>query len=121
MDTSKAEILFMGCKSSDSSSCFFSLEYGNYVHLNRVTQTDTLGNSLKQLNQVQNRNIPANVTELITYIVQVFHHMKEWAAWSAEGYEPEDVPALTEALQVIPIFVYWTIASILASTANLYT
>lgn len=97
----------------------FSLEYGNYVHLNCVTPTDIVGNSLKHLNQVQNRKIPADVTQLITYIVQVYQHMKEWAAWSSEGYEPEDVPALTEALQDIPVFVYWTIASIVASTGNL--
>ncbi|KAK7344020.1 hypothetical protein VNO77_13219 [Canavalia gladiata] len=97
----------------------FSLEYGSYVHLYRFTTTDVLGNSLKQLNQVQTRKVSADLTELVTYIVQVFQHIKEWAAWSAEGYDPEDVPALTEAFQDIPVVVYWTIASIVASTANL--
>jgi hypothetical protein len=97
----------------------FTLEYGNYLYLNRVTTTDTLGNSLRQLNHVQTRKISADITELVTYIVHVLYHLKEWAAWSAEGYDPEDVPALTEALQEIPVFVYWTIASIVASTGNL--
>ncbi|XP_027365703.1 protein SIEVE ELEMENT OCCLUSION B-like [Abrus precatorius] len=97
----------------------FSLEYGNFIHLYRFTTTDVLGNSLKQLNQVQTRKISADLTELVTYIVQVFQHIKEWATWSAEGYDPEDVPALTEAFQEIPVVVYWTIAAIVASTGNL--
>lgn len=98
----------------------FSLEYGNYLLLNRVTPADILGNSLKQLNQVQTRKVPADMTELVTFIVQVvFQHIIEFAAWSDEGYDPEDVPALTEALQEIPVVVYWTIAAVVAATGNL--
>ncbi|CAL5208251.1 unnamed protein product [Lathyrus oleraceus] len=97
----------------------FTLEYGNYLHLTRVTATDPIGNSLRQLNQIQTRNISTDITELVSFIVHKLLHLKEWATWSAEGYDPEDVPALTEALQEIPVFVYWTIASIVASTGNL--
>ncbi|KAK7278466.1 hypothetical protein RJT34_23495 [Clitoria ternatea] len=97
----------------------FSLEYGSLVHLNRYTATEVLGNSLKQLNQVQTRKVSVELADLISYIVQVFQQIKEWAAWSAEGYDPEDVPALTEAFQEIPVVVYWIIASIVASTGNL--
>ncbi|XP_045808124.1 protein SIEVE ELEMENT OCCLUSION B-like [Trifolium pratense] len=97
----------------------FTLEYGNYLHLNRVATTDTLGKSLRQLNQVQTRKISADITELVTYIVQKLLPLKKWATWSDEGYDAEDVPALTEALKEIPVFVYWTIASVVASTGNL--
>lgn len=97
----------------------FTLEYGNYLHLNGVATTDTLGNSLRVLNQVQTRKISDDVTELVKHIVEMLDHLKEWAIWSAEGYDPVDVPALTDALQEIPVFVYWTIASIVASTGNL--
>ena len=78
-----------------------------------------LGSSLKQLNQVQDRKVSNDISELVTFIVQAFQHIKEWATWSAEGYDPEEVPSLTEALQEIPVVVYWTIASIVASTGNL--
>ncbi|XP_061371225.1 protein SIEVE ELEMENT OCCLUSION B-like [Gastrolobium bilobum] len=98
----------------------FTLEYGNVLHLNRVPTTDLLGSSLKQLNQVQSRRVSTDVTELVTFIVQVFQDVKELATWSAEGYDPEDVPSLTEALQEIPVVVYWTIAAIVASTGNLF-
>ncbi|KEH42746.1 putative sieve element occlusion [Medicago truncatula] len=97
----------------------FTLEYGNYLQLNRVTTTDTLGNSLRVLNQVQTRKISNDVTELVKYIVDMLIHLNVWATWSADGYDPVDVPALTDALQEIPVFVYWTIASIVASTGNL--
>jgi len=96
----------------------FTLEYGHYLHLNRVAATDAFGNSLKILNQVQTRN-SNDVTELVKYIVEMLHHLQEWATLSAEGYDPVDVHALTEALQEIPVFVYWTIASFVASTGNL--
>jgi len=97
----------------------FTLEYGNYLHLNRAAATDTLGNSLRVLNQVQTRKISNDVTELVKYIVDMLDHLNVWATWSADGYDPVDVPALTDALQEIPVFVYWTIASIVASTGIL--
>lgn len=98
----------------------FSLEYGNFLHLSRVPTTDLVGNSLKLLNQVQNRKVPEAIADLVKFIVSMFHHIRQWATWSSAGsYDPEDVPSLTEALQEIPVVVYWTIASIVASTGNL--
>nr|AHY04439.1 sieve element occlusion by forisomes 1 [Dipteryx panamensis] len=96
----------------------FSLEYGNFRHL-QIPTSDQLGNALKQLNQVNNGKLSDDITELATVTVRVLQHLKEWAAWSAAGYDTEDVPALSDALQVIPFVVYWTIASIVASTGNL--
>ncbi|TKY51876.1 SIEVE ELEMENT OCCLUSION B protein [Spatholobus suberectus] len=96
-----------------------SLEYGSFVHLSQFQTNDVLGNSLKQLNHVQNRKVSADVIELVTYLVQVFLHIKEWARYSADGYDPEDVPSLTEAFQAILLVVYWTIAATVASTGNL--
>lgn len=97
----------------------FTLEYGNYLHLSRAAVADTLGSSLRQLNQVHTRKVPADITKLVTFIVHAFQHLKEWATWADEGYEPEEVPSLTEALQHVPVAVYWTIAAIVASTGNL--
>ncbi|KAK6645926.1 hypothetical protein PHAVU_L002259 [Phaseolus vulgaris] len=95
-----------------------SLEYGSFVHLSQFQPNDVLGNSLKQLNQVQSRNVSA-VAELVTYTVTVFEQIKEWARYAADGYDPEDVPDLTEAFQAILVVVYWTIAATVASTGNL--
>lgn len=60
-----------------------SLEYGSFVHLTQFQTNDVLGNSLRQLNQVQRRNASA-VGELVTYIVQVFQHINVccWWLWS---------------------------------------
>jgi len=88
------------------------------VHLSQFQPNDVLGNSLKQLNQVQSRNVSA-VAELVTYTVTVFEQIKEWARYAADGYDPEDVPDLTEAFQAILVVVYWTIAATVASTGNL--
>lgn len=95
-----------------------SLEYGSFVHLSQFQTNDVLGNSLRQLNQVQSRNVSA-VAELVTYTVTAFQQIKEWARYAADGYDPEDVPDLTEAFQAILVVVYWTIAATVASTGNL--
>lgn len=98
----------------------FTLEYGNYLHLSKMTTTDIVGNSLKQLNQMINtRKISTDITELVNDIVHMSVHLKEWATLASKGYDPEDVPALTDALKEIPVLVYWTIASLVASTGNL--
>ncbi|KAK7268780.1 hypothetical protein RIF29_21489 [Crotalaria pallida] len=98
----------------------FSLEYGSFWHLFRVPTTDLVGNSLKQLNQVQSRKVTDDIAELVKFIASVFQHIRQWATWSSTGdYDPEDVPSLTEAFQEIPVVVYWTIASLVASTSSL--
>ncbi|RYR38285.1 hypothetical protein HN51_028651 [Arachis hypogaea] len=97
----------------------FSLEYGNFILLSRTPTQDIVGSSLRQLNQIQERKVSSEITELLSFIVKAFHHIKVWATWSSEGYDPEEVPTLTEALQEVPLVVYWTIASIVASTGNL--
>ncbi|KAK7391683.1 hypothetical protein VNO78_20102 [Psophocarpus tetragonolobus] len=94
------------------------LEYGSFVHLSQFQNNEVLGISLRQLNQVQNRDASA-VGELVTYIVQVFTNVKEWSMYAADGYDPEDVPDLTEAFQAILVVVYWTVAATVAATGNL--
>lgn len=95
----------------------FSLEYGNLLYLTEVSTSDRLVNSLKQLNQVQNRKLhPAsNDIGLVGDVVQ---HIQDWAMWSS-GYDIEEVPSLSDALQEIPVVVYWTLAFLVASTAKL--
>ncbi|KAE9619181.1 putative sieve element occlusion [Lupinus albus] len=93
----------------------FALEYGNLVYLSDVSTPNQLVNSLKQLNQVEKRKLPNN--NYIGLVGDVIQHIKDWAMWS--GYDTEEVPSLSDALQEIPVLVYWTIAFLVASTANL--
>ncbi|KAJ1409424.1 Sieve element occlusion, N-terminal [Sesbania bispinosa] len=95
----------------------FALEYGNLLYLTDTTTSDPLVNSLKQLNQIQNRKAPA--TNLVLLVMEVLQHIQEWATWSSVGYDTVEVPSLSDALQEIPVVVYWTIASIVAATGNL--
>lgn len=97
----------------------FSLEYGEFLHLRRVTTADQLVSSLKQLNQVQSRKVPADITDVVTFLVEVFQHIVQWETWSAMGYDTEEVHSLSDAMQEIPLVVYWAVATIVASTASL--
>ncbi|KAL5068345.1 hypothetical protein RYX36_019232 [Vicia faba] len=97
----------------------FCLEYGEFMHLYRIQSSDTLGNSLKQLNQVQFRKVPSDITEIVKFLLQVFQHIIQWATWSAMGYDLEEVHSLSDAMQEIPLVVYWTVATIVACSANL--
>ncbi|KAL5195709.1 Protein SIEVE ELEMENT OCCLUSION B [Glycine soja] len=98
----------------------FSLEYGEFLRLDRVQAADQFGNSLKQLNQVQiSRRVPADMTDLVTVIGEVLNYINLWAKWSAMDYDIEAVHSLQAAMQEIPLVVYWTIASTVASIGNL--
>lgn len=95
----------------------FALEYGNLLYLSETSTSDQLVNSLKQLNQIHTRKAPD--TDLVELIMEVFQHIKEWATWSGVGYDTLEVPSLSDALQHIPVAVYWIIASIVAAMGNL--
>ncbi|KAL2325111.1 hypothetical protein Fmac_024169 [Flemingia macrophylla] len=97
----------------------FSLEYGEFWRLNGIQTTELFGNSLKQLNQVQSRNVTADMIDLVTVLVEVLSHFKDWAKISASYHDVEEVRSLAESLQHIPLVVYWTIAAIVASAGNL--
>ncbi|KAL1342071.1 hypothetical protein HN51_028649 [Arachis hypogaea] len=99
----------------------FALEYGNLVYLKEINQSsvDQVANSLKQLNQVESRSVSNEATKLVSVVLEALHHVTEWAKWSSNGYDTEDVPSLSRALQEIPFIVYWTIASLVACTANI--
>ncbi|XP_061371227.1 protein SIEVE ELEMENT OCCLUSION B-like [Gastrolobium bilobum] len=94
----------------------FALEYGNLVYLRDVSTSDQLTNSLKQLNQIQNRKIPDS--ELSRLMMEVIQNIQLWSTWSDVGYDTVEVPSLSDALQEIPLVVYWTVASIVAATGN---
>ncbi|TKY51877.1 SIEVE ELEMENT OCCLUSION B protein [Spatholobus suberectus] len=97
----------------------FSLEYGEFWRLDRIQTSDQVGNSLKELNQVQSRKVPADMIDLVTVLVGVLNHINQWARWYAVGYDTEAVHSLQAAMQEIPLVVYWTIAAIVASIGNL--
>ncbi|KAK7278465.1 hypothetical protein RJT34_23494 [Clitoria ternatea] len=97
----------------------FSLEYGEFWRLHRIPTSDQFGTSLKVLNQVPSRKVPNDITDLVEFLVQVFRDIMEWGTWAAIGYETEEVHSLSDAMQEIPLVVYWTVASIVASIGNL--
>ncbi|KAK7279314.1 hypothetical protein RJT34_24362 [Clitoria ternatea] len=98
----------------------FSLEYGNFWNLYQLPPSDQLGNSLKVLNQIQNRQRQiVEINDSVVAVMEVVQKIKEWGTWSAEGYDTEDVPALSDALQEIPLVVYWAVASLVACNSNL--
>ncbi|MCI33836.1 sieve element-occluding protein 1, partial [Trifolium medium] len=65
----------------------FALEYGNLLYLTDTSTSDQLVNSLKQLNQIQNRKVTVPSTDLVALIMEVFHHIHDWATWSGVGYD----------------------------------
>lgn len=96
----------------------FSLDYGNFWNLYAPTP-DQLGNALKQLNQVQHRTVNLNdIYNLVELVKEVVEKINQWGIWSADGHDTEDVPALSDALQEIPLVVYWAVASLVACTSN---
>jgi len=96
----------------------FALEYGNLLHLSDVATPDNLlTNSLKQLNQIQIRKDPATI--LVALVMKVLNDIQEWTRLSSFGYDILDVPSLSDALQEVPVVVYWIIASLIAATGNL--
>ncbi|XP_004491932.1 protein SIEVE ELEMENT OCCLUSION B-like [Cicer arietinum] len=98
----------------------FCLEYGEFWHLYRLQSSDTtIGSSLKQLNQVQFRKVSSDITDLVTFLLEVFQDIIQWSTWSTMGYDLEEIPSLSDAMQEIPLVVYWTLATIVASTGNL--
>ncbi|OIW01789.1 hypothetical protein TanjilG_03927 [Lupinus angustifolius] len=97
----------------------FSLEYGEFLHLLRLPTSDMLGNSLKQLNQIQTRNVPSDIIELLTFLEQqVLPIIRKWALWYGNDYDTEKVYSLLLATQEIPLVVYWTIAATVACTGK---
>ncbi|KAK7345946.1 hypothetical protein VNO77_16562 [Canavalia gladiata] len=97
----------------------FALEYGNFWNLYQLPPSDQLGNSLKLLNQIQHRQIPIiDINNSVVLVMEVVQKIKNWGIWIAEGYDTEDVPALSDALQEIPLVVYWAVASLVACNST---
>lgn len=100
----------------------FSLEYGNFWNLYQAS--DRMGNSLKVLNQIQQRlQVPVidlSVTTTVKIVLEAVEKIKLWGTWSAdERYDTDEVPALSDALQHIPLVVYWAVASLVACNSNI--
>ncbi|KEH40982.1 putative sieve element occlusion [Medicago truncatula] len=91
----------------------FSLEYGNFWHLVQTPSGDTLGRSLATMNRVQsvdkNRQAIADYNSLVKNLLFAVECITELEKLSTKGYEHKDVPALSEAMQEIPVAVYWAI------------
>lgn len=98
----------------------FSLDYGSFWNLYQVPSSDQLGNSLKQLNHIQQRQqvLIVDIYNLVVLVMEAVQKISEWGNWSTIGYDTEDVPALSDALQEIPLVVYWAIASLVACHNN---
>ncbi|KAK7243168.1 hypothetical protein RIF29_37956 [Crotalaria pallida] len=96
----------------------FSLEYGNFWHLVQVPSGDHLGRSLAVMNRVQsiegNRQAIADYNILVKTVLYAVECITELERLSTKGYDPKDVPALSEGLLEIPVIVYWTIITIVA-------
>ncbi|KAI5397354.1 hypothetical protein KIW84_063245, partial [Lathyrus oleraceus] len=91
----------------------FSLEYGNFWHLVQTPSGDTLGRSLAVMNKVhgveKNRQAIADYNSLVKNLLYCVECITELEKLSTKGYDSKDVPALPEAMQEIPVAVYWAI------------
>lgn len=91
----------------------FSLEYGNFWHLVQVPSSDHLGRSLAQMNRVhsieQNRQAIADYNNLVKNLLIAVECITELEKLSTKGFDTKDVPSLSEAMQEIPVAVYWAI------------
>ncbi|OIW07716.1 hypothetical protein TanjilG_19659 [Lupinus angustifolius] len=101
----------------------FSLEYGNFWHLVQVQSGDQLGRSLALMNRVQtiegNRQAISDYNILVKTILIAVDCITELERLSTKGYDPKDVPALSEGLLEIPVIVYWTIITTIACANHL--
>ncbi|RZB84961.1 Protein SIEVE ELEMENT OCCLUSION B isoform B [Glycine soja] len=97
----------------------FALEYGNFWNLQQAS--DPLGNSLRLLNQIQHRQLPVtDINATVKLVMEAVEKIRRWGTLSSdETYETEDVPALSDALQLIPLLVYWVVASLVACNTNI--
>ncbi|KAJ1431595.1 Sieve element occlusion, N-terminal [Sesbania bispinosa] len=93
----------------------FALEYGNFWHLVQVPSADHLGRSLAQMNRVhtieKNRQAIADYNSLVKNLLHAVECITELERLSTKGYDTKDVPALIEAMQEIPVAVYWAIVT----------
>ncbi|WJX10663.1 hypothetical protein P8452_01356 [Trifolium repens] len=91
----------------------FSLEYGNFWHLVQTPSGDTLGRSLATMNRVhgveKNRQAIADYNSLVKNLLYAVECITELERLSTKGYDNKDVPALSDAMQEIPVAVYWAI------------
>ncbi|PNX85083.1 hypothetical protein L195_g041149 [Trifolium pratense] len=91
----------------------FSLEYGNFWHLVQTPSGDSLGRSLATMNRVhgveKNRQAIADYNSLVKNLLFAVECITELERLSTKGYDNKDVPALSDAMQEIPVAVYWAI------------
>ncbi|MED6109165.1 Sieve element occlusion [Stylosanthes scabra] len=72
-------------------------------------------------NELQSRRwkVPPIATNLVDWVMEALEHIWEWLKLSSSGYHTEDMPSLSDAFNEIPLLVYWIIASLVASIANI--
>lgn len=92
-----------------------ALEYGNFWHLVQTPTGDHLGRSLAQMSRVhiveRNRQAVADYNSLVKNLLIAVECITELERLSTKGYDLKDVPALAEAMQEIPVAVYWAIVT----------
>ncbi|KAI4345748.1 hypothetical protein L6164_012846 [Bauhinia variegata] len=101
----------------------FAMEYGNFWHLAQIQSTTAaLGKSLALLNGgfVVNRlqgieTQKPDLTELnnlVKTVLQVTEYITELEKLSSVGYDQGKLPELFDAIQEIPVVVYWLVITI---------
>ncbi|KAF3456891.1 hypothetical protein FNV43_RR01545 [Rhamnella rubrinervis] len=105
----------------------FTLEYGEFWFLSQLQHSDPLARSLAILKRVPILTAPAElqkrrqaVVELNNIIKTTMHAIgifDEFEKLSA--YDPKDIPELSDAIEHMPVDVYWSILTIVAVSTKL--
>lgn len=105
----------------------FALDYGDFWLLAQQNQSDQLAKSLAILRRVPVLLKPADlqkrrqgvveVNSLIKATLQVVEIISELEKLTI--YDPKDVPALSQALDHTPVYVYWAILTVVACSTKI--
>ncbi|CAK9329151.1 unnamed protein product [Citrullus colocynthis] len=105
----------------------FGTDYGLLWHLNHHSLFDPLAKSLanihqstslkKHLDSFKYRQVVFSSRSLISLCVQVIKLMNQIRLFSK--YDSKEIPELASALRQIPLFTYWVIHTIVASTTEI--
>ncbi|XP_023006705.1 protein SIEVE ELEMENT OCCLUSION B-like [Cucurbita maxima] len=105
----------------------FGSDYGHLWHLNHHSHFDSLAKTLanihqsaslkKHLDSFKYRQVVFSSRSLIFLCLQVIKLMNQIRLFSK--FDTKEIPELASALRQIPLFTYWVIHTIVASTAEI--
>lgn len=105
----------------------FATDYGVIWHLNNYSHVDPLAKSLanihqttslkKHLDSIKYRQVVFSSRSLIHLCLQVIKLMNQIRLFSK--YDSKEIPELSSALRQIPLFTYWVIHTIVASSTEI--